>query len=823
MLANAPVSVLLVEEDEFTARHIQGALLAEGSFRVDHVTSVQAAERLLRATRYAVTLLSLSTPDFPGLSSVAVVQAAAPRLPLILIAHGADEPIALKAVHQGAADYLIRSQIYATVLIRSIKHAVETRRAQELKEQMERALKWERDFSTALIETAGCLFLVLDRRGRIIRFNRTCETVSGYRSDEVRGQHVWDFLIPEEEWANVKEAFNRLAAGVDPGTYENHWVARDESRHLITWSSTVLKDEQGDVEFIIGTGIEITEKRAATEAMRISESRYRALFEQSRDAIFITDRNGAVVEANRAMLELLAHEPGEIIGRPIESFFADAPDRLLLLQEQAAKRAVTDLDVRMRRKDGRVLWCLISIAERQAPDGHVPGYQGIIHDITDRKRAEERLVYNAYHDVLTGLPNRALFTDRLDRALARWRRHRDSRFAVLFMDLNRFKFVNDSLGHSAGDELLKKVGEIVQDCLREEDTVARLGGDEFAVLIDHIDTKADAILVAERIHSCLESPLHIGGQNVFTSASIGITIAENESERPEDLLRNADLAMYRAKAEGPGRFSIYMPGMHAVAVSTMELDMELHEAIRNEEFELHYQPIFNLAKARISGFEALLRWRNPKRGLLLPPDFLPLAEETGLILPIGKWVMQRACEQIASWQALCPGKRLPFVSLNISGKQLTQPGFVAETAALLREKHVTPGHLMFELTETSLLQSPESCAVTITKLRSIGVRFCIDDFGTGYSSLSYLHRLPINGLKIDRSFISGLDRGEGPELVSTIVALAHNLGIYAVAEGVETEAQLTSVRALGPKYVQGFFLSVPLEAAKAGHMVTVAA
>jgi diguanylate cyclase (GGDEF)-like protein/PAS domain S-box-containing protein len=823
MLANDRVPVLLVDEDETTATHLIGALRAEGSFSVDHVTTVEAAEPLLLKSRYGITLLSLSAPDFPGLPALALVQAASPNIPIILIAREGEENLALKGVHHGAVDFLIRSQIYDTVLIRSIKHAIEVRRALEFKEQMERALKWERDFSAALIDTAGCLFIVLDARGRIVRFNHTCEAISGYTSEEARGKRLWDFVIPDEEKPEAKAAFARWVAGEDPEAYDSHWVGRDHSRHLITWSSTVLKDEKGQVEFVIGTGIEITQHKAATEAARITESRYRALFEQSRDAIFITDRNNELIEANHALSELLGYENQELVGRPVESFFADPADRLMLLQELSSKRAVTDLEVKMRRKDGRVLWSLISIAERKFPDGHAPGYQGIIHDITDRKRAEERLVYNAYHDVLTGLPNRALFTDRLDRALARWRRHREHLFAVLFLDLNRFKFVNDSLGHSAGDELLKKVGEIIQDCLREEDTVARLGGDEYAVLIDRIENKSDAIAVAERVHSCLESPVHIGAQTVFTSASIGIAVAENEGERPEDLLRNADLAMYRAKAEGPGRACMYTPGMHAMAVSTMELDMELHEALRNDEFELHYQPIFNLANSRISGFEALLRWRNPKRGLLLPQEFLPLAEETGLILPIGKWVIQQACDQIAVWQQLRPGKRLPFVSLNISGKQLAQAGFVAETASVLRDKQVNPAHLMLELTETSLLQNPESCAVTITKLRSIGVRFCIDDFGTGYSSLSYLHRLPINGLKIDRSFISGLDRGEGPELVSTIVSLAHNLGIYAVAEGVETEAQLKSVRALGPKYVQGFFLSYPLEAAQAGNMVTVAA
>lgn len=823
MLANEAVTVLLVDEDEFTARQVMSTLGSDPDFQVGHVESVEAAEALLQQQRYSIILLSLSAPDFPGLPALALVQAVAPQTPVILIADAADEPLALRAVHHGAADYLIRSQIYDTVLLRSLKHAIEVRQAAELKAQMERALKWERDFSSALIETAGCLFVVLDTFGRVVRFNHTCETISGYTSAEMQGRQIWDILVPKEERPGVRAAFDNLASGIYPTTYENHWFARDHSRHLITWSSTVLLDEKNQPEFIVATGIEITEHKAATEAMRVSEARYRTLFEQSRDAIFLTDKNGAVVEANRALTDLLLYDAAELQGRPIESFFADAPDRLLLLQEQEAKRAITDMEVRMRRKDGRIVWCLISIAERHAPDGQAPGYQGIIHNITDRKRAEERLIYNAYHDVLTGLPNRALFVDRLDRALVRWRRHRNQRFAVMFIDLNRFKWVNDSLGHSAGDELLRKVGEIIQGCLREEDTVARLGGDEYAILLDHIDSKAEAIIVAERIHSCLEAPVQLVGQNVFISCSVGIALSENENEKPEDLLRNADLAMYRAKSEGPGRYSVYAPGMHAVALSTMELDMDLHEALRRSEFELHYQPIYSIASGRISGFEALLRWRNPKRGLLMPHEFLPLAEETGLILPIGKWVMRQACEQLATWQRMTAGKRLPFVSLNISGKQLTQSGFVSETAALIRDTHVDPGNLMFELTETSLLQNPESCAVTITKLRQVGVRFCIDDFGTGYSSLSYLHRLPINGLKIDRSFISGLDRGEGPELVSTIVALAHNLGIYAVAEGVETEAQLSTVRALGPKYVQGFFLSRPLAAADAGSMVTVAA
>lgn len=823
MLTSDPIKILLIDEDEVSARHIVHVLTEDGGFRARRVPTVFAAEAMLEHQPPALVLLSLTTPGHPGLAAVALIQALAPTIPIIVIAAEADEPLALKAVHQGAADYLIRPQIYQTVLVRTIKHAIEVRRAQELKAQMERDLKWERDFSAALVDTAGCLLMVLDRAGRIVQFNHMCEAITGYTKDEVRGRRAWDFLLLGQEKAAVIEIFRTLIEGTYPIAYEHNLFARDGARHLISWSSTVLTDAADEIEYVVATGIEITERKAAEEALRLSEARYRELFEQSRDAIFITDRDGLMIEANTALLDLLSCTEADIVKRPIETFFFEGPNLNQLLQAQQIRRPVSDLEVRIRRRDGRVLWCLLSLAERQSPDGFMPGYQGIIHDITDRKRAEERLLYNAYHDVLTGLPNRALFEDRLDRALARWRRHPEQRFAVLFMDLNRFKVVNDSLGHSAGDELLRKVGEIVSECLREDDTVARFGGDEFAILVDCVDSKAEAILVAERIHARLETPVPIAGHSVFTSCSIGIALADVESTRPEDLLRNADLAMYRAKADGPSRYSIYTSGMHSVAVSLMELDMELHQAIRNQEFVLHYQPIYSLKDNQIRGFEALVRWQNPRRGLLMPQEFLPLAEDTGMILPIGKWVLREVCQQLAAWQRLFADQRMPFISLNISGMQLKQAGFVAETAAVLREARVNPANIMFELTETSLLHNPESCAVSITKLRSVGVRFCIDDFGTGYSSLSYLHRLPINGLKIDRSFISGLDRGEGTELVSTIVSLARNLGIYAVAEGVETEAQLTSVRALGPKYVQGFLLSMPLEAREAGRIVTVAA
>ena len=690
------VNVLLVEDDDKAARHIEG-IARQTQFVVTRVRTLNEAGQALQLTQFHLTLLSLELADVPGLGALALQRTLSPNVPVIVLAADDDETLALKALREGAADYLIRSHIYPTVLIRTLKHAVEFGQAEQRKHEAERA-------------------------------------------------------------------------------------------------------------------------------MMLSELRYRSLFEQSRDAIFLTDDNGIIVETNLAMRDLLKCAANDLEGAAIDSIYADAPDRLLFRQEYESKREITDFEVRIRRKDGRLLWVLLSMTPRvDGSEDVANGYQGILHNITDRKQSEQRLLYNAYHDIMTGLPNRALFIDRLDRALIRWYRHREEHFAVMFIDLNRFKVINDSLGHSAGDELLRQVGKIISDCVREEDTVARLGGDEYAILLERLESKADPVLVAKRIHTRLQTPLDIAGQPVYVNCSIGIALPESDAESAEDLLRNADIAMYKSKSAGPASHTVYVPGMHSLARSLMELDMDLHQAVREQEFVLHYQPIYSLKSGTVSGFEALLRWRHPRRGLLLPHDFLSLAEETGLIVPIGSWVIDEVCSQISEWQKMFTNIKMPFISLNVSGTQITRPDFVREIGRTLRERKVAPESLMFELTETSLLQNPESCAVTITKLRNVGVRFCIDDFGTGYSSLSYLHRLPINGLKIDRSFIAALDNGEGTELVSTIVSLAHNLGLYAVAEGVETEHQLSTVRGFGPRYVQGFYFSQAVEAAVAQRMLITAA
>ena len=431
-----------------------------------------------------------------------------------------------------------------------------------------------------------------------------------------------------------------------------------------------------------------------------------------------------------------------------------------------------------------------------------------------REAAEEHLRHGSLHDTLTGLANRALFMDRLGQAMRRARRHEQARFCVLFLDLDRFKVVNDSLGHEAGDRLLVAVSRRLQACVRSEDTVARLGGDEFAVLVEHVEDEHGAVRVAERIHLSLAAPINLGGYDVFTSASIGIVPSAVELEEAEYVLRGADMAMYRAKSAGRSRYELFDREMHALALTRLQTETDLRHAIERDEFVLHYQPIVSLATGQLSGFEALVRWRHPERGLVPPMEFIPVAEEMGLIVPIGQGVLHEACRQLREWQRRFPRTEPLAMAVNLSPKQFTQPNLVTHVADALSQHGLPPRCLRLEITESMIVENAVYTAGMLGQLQGLGVQVYLDDFGTGYSSLSYLHRLPFDAIKIDREFVEEMTRSaKAFQLVDVVRTLAQNIGGTVIAEGVETTEQLIALRDLGCEHAQGYYFSKPLDAA----------
>ena len=564
------------------------------------------------------------------------------------------------------------------------------------------------------------------------------------------------------------------------------------------------------------------EQNRTLEALRESEERYALSARGANDGLWVWDLGADSVYYSGRWKEMLGFSESEIGDSPDEWFARVHPDDVAQLRADidAHRLGATpsiEHEHRMRCKGGEYRWMLArGVAVRDASGGatRIAGSQT---DITERKVATDRLMHDAFHDALTGLPNRALFMDRLGRLMERARRHSGHQFAVLFLDLDRFKVVNDSLGHALGDLLLISVAERLRIALRATDTVARLGGDEFTILLE-IDHLADAVRTAERIQEALRVPFRVGENEIFTTASIGIALSVTGYERPHDVLRDADIAMYRAKSRGRGIHEVFDKTMHDRAVKLLKFETELRRSIERGELRVHYQPIVSLVTAKVMGFEALLRWQRGDE-LVAADEIVPIAEETGLILPIGQWVLREALRQLAEWQKRYPDNESLHMHVNLSAKQFLQPNLLEHIAVALDESGVDAGRLHIEVTESVVIENPEAAAELLERLRATGVGISLDDFGTGYSSLSSLRQFPFDTLKIDRSFIStNGDRRHheiDDEIVRTISNLARILGMDVTVEGLESADQVQRMRDLGIDYAQGFYFSPPVDAREA--------
>jgi diguanylate cyclase (GGDEF)-like protein/PAS domain S-box-containing protein len=556
------------------------------------------------------------------------------------------------------------------------------------------------------------------------------------------------------------------------------------------------------------------ERRVAV--LEESEELFRSAFDYAAIGMAIVSASGQWLQVNRSLCEILGYTEAELLALTFQQ--TTHPDDLgtVLANIKELLRGripVFHVEKRFLHKQDHAVWvlCSVSRVKERDPDSVHLIFQ--TQDITDRKRAEERLLHDAFHDALTGLPNRSLFVDHLKLAIARRQRDPEQNFAVLFLDLDRFKVINDSLGHMIGDQLLVGIARKLETCLRPGDTVARVGGDEFTVLLEAVRDDAEAITVAERIQKELASPFHLSGREVFTTASVGIAPGGAEYALPEEVLRDADTAMYRAKSMGKARHEVFDKEMHAVAMNLLQMESDLRGACERAEFFLQYQAIVSLEDFSVRGFEALVRWQHPERGIISPMDFIPVAEESGQVVAIGQWALREACGEMRRWQQKFPSDPPLFISVNLSGRQFNEPRFIEQVKEVLDETQIAPHSLKLEITESVVMENIDTATEMLRQLRALGLRLSIDDFGTGYSSLSYLHRFPIDTLKVDRSFVMRMaENNENMEIVRTILMLAQNLGMDVVAEGVETREQLALLRELGCESGQGFLFSKPVGA-----------
>jgi len=589
-----------------------------------------------------------------------------------------------------------------------------------------------------------------------------------------------------------------------------------------------LVKREADTRLLVRAILYAMERQRADDALRDSEERFALAARGVNDGLWDWNLVNDRVFFSPRWKSMLGFAEAEVGDSPREWLDRIHPDdrppfRRHLDAHLAGDAEQLEFEHRMRDAAGEYIWVLARGVVVRDDDGKPYRMAGSQTDITARKRAEHQLQHDALHDGLTGLANRVLFMDRLACALADLQRRATPHFAVLFFDLDRFKNVNDSLGHTLGDKLLVGIARRLEHFLRPGDTVARLGGDEFAILLHRVETAGGAIHVADRIQEILNMNFSIDGHEVFVTASIGIAHSATGYLNPEEILRDADIAMYRAKAGGKARYEIFDRDMHQSAVALLKLETELRQGVQREDFVMHYQPIVSLDHGRIVGFEGLVRWQHPERGLVSPTQFIAVAEETGLIVPLGWWVLRESCQQTREWQIRFPAEPPLWISVNMSGKLFMKKKMVDHLMSILEETSLEPSNLRIEVTENVIMDHADVAIRNLMELRALGVQLSIDDFGTGYSSLSYLQRFHYDELKIDRSFVSKLGQvGDSRAIIETILSLANNLGIGVVAEGIETAEQVDRLRKMDCPHGQGYWFSRPLTGPAATELIAAA-
>jgi len=813
----APTSVLLIEDDPADARLIQDALadLPDSTFHVEWVCCLADAIERLQSAPVDVILLDLTLPDSQGILAFDQVFAARPEALILVLSTESDEELAREAVARGAQDYLAKVHINAHWLPRALNYVIERKAIRE-------SLRLSESRFRAMSDAAPLGIFVSDADGACEYTNAAYHKISGLSFDESLGMN-WSMAIHPEDRERVLAEWRIAARSQEAFQTEFRFLQGDDRVVWTRINSATIRDGKTSLG-LIQTVEDISERKtaelellAAEDALFAEKERAQVTLDSIGDAVLTTDLQGKVSYLNRQAEKMTGWSREEAVGHPLTEVFSIVDGTTRQVVANPAKVAITQNQTVglannciLIRRDGLELAINDSAAPIHDRDGQVIGAVLVFEDVSESRAMTLKMSHLARHDFLTGLPNRMLLTERLSQAIGLAQRHH-RQVALLFIDLDCFKNINDSLGHTIGDQLLQSVGERLLATVRATDTVCRQGGDEFVILLPEIEQPQDAAHIAQKLLDAFAVPHLIGGQELHITLSIGISVYPDDGVDLDAVLQNADTAMYHAKTNGRNNFQFFRADMNTRAVRRLLIENNMRRALKQGEFVLNYQPQINLASGAITGAEALIRWRDPDLGAIPPGQFVPVAEECGLIVTIGHWVLREACQQVKVW--LDSGLRVPSIAINISAVEFRHKNFLEGLAKILDETGLTPDYLELELTESLLMHDVESSATVLESLKDMGIKLAIDDFGTGYSSLSYLKRFPITTLKIDQSFVRDITTDiNDATIVSAVVGMGRNLNHRVIAEGVETREQFEFLSTRQCPEAQGFLFSHPLPA-----------
>ncbi|MFZ3175197.1 MAG: EAL domain-containing protein [Thiobacillus sp.] len=816
---DCPTTVLLIEDEPADAKLIQDALAGTGTgdsvFHVEWVTRLSDALKRLGNEKFEVVLLDLSLPDGKGLEVFDQVFQAAPDALVLVLSGLTDEETAREAMARGAHDYFSKGHVDAHWLPRALRYVMERKAARG-------ALQSSEERFRAMSDASPLGIFVSDAEGSCIYTNAAYHTISGLTLEQTLGTN-WSMAIHPEDRDRVLANWRDSARDRAPFQTEFRFLQKDESIVWTRVNSAAMLD--GKKWFgLVQTVEDITERKSAEFVLQTAEE---ALFEEKEraqvtlnsigDAVLTTDLLGNVTYLNLVAETMTGWPCEEALGRPVSEVFNIFDGTTRLPAANPMQRAMAEnesvglgADCVLVHRDGSESAIEDSAAPIHNREGRVTGAVIVFHDVSESRAMALEMAHLAQHDFLTGLPNRLLLTERFSHAIGLAQRH-TKQVGLLFLDLDNFKHINDSLGHAVGDRLLQSVANRLVECVRTTDTVCRLGGDEFVILLAEVGQPQDAAHIAETLRAALAMPHQVNGHELHINLSIGISVFPDDGIDVDTLMQNADTAMYHAKASGRDNYQFFKADMNARAVRRMFVERSLRRALKLGEFLLHYQPKIDLASGAITGAEALIRWQDPETGFVTPEHFVPIAEESGLIVPIGQWVLRAVCRQVQTW--LDSGLRAVPVAVNISAVEFRHPGFLDGVARILKETGLAPRYLELEITESILMHDAESSTSVLAALKAMGVQLAIDDFGTGYSSLSYLGRFPIDTLKIDQSFVRDIcTDADNATIVAAVIGMGKSLKLRVIAEGVETHEQLAFLQARHCGEGQGFHFSHPVSA-----------